>query len=239
MSRGSADAARHDETPVILIRPFGMPEFTFLLEAAQWTVLLSLFAYSGGGAIGLVLAFLRVSASPAGRAFARTWILLFQCIPLLMLLFLMFFGLALVGEGQNAYVAVIIALSCYAGAYFGEIWRGAIQAVPQGQWQASAALGFSVLEQFRYVIAPQSVRIALPPTVGFMVQVVKNTSLASIIGFRELSQAAQFVNNLTFRPIRVYLITAGIYFVLCFPLTLLSRRLEKKLHVDRPGPLAQ
>lgn len=219
-----------------MIRAFGWNEFLFMLEAARWTVLLSLIAYAGGGALGLVLAFLRVSTSPLLRGFARAWILLFQCVPLLMLLFLVFFGLALAGEDQNPYVAVTVALSFYAGAYFGEIWRGAIEAVPRGQWEASAALGFSTVEQFRHVIVPQSLRIATPPTVGFMVQVVKNTSLASIIGFQELTQAAQFVNNLTFRPIRVYLAAAAVYFVLCYPLTLLSRRLERKLHVDRPGP---
>ncbi|MDB5370603.1 MAG: Amino acid transporter rane protein 2, family [Roseomonas sp.] len=220
------------------MRSFGTPEFLFMLQAARWTVILSLIAYVGGGALGLVLAFMRVSQNRLAREAARVWILLFQCTPLLMLLFLVFFGLALVGYGQNAYFAVTVAMSCYAGAYFGDIWRGAIQAVPRGQWQASAALGFTTFEQFRYVIVPQSVRIATPPTVGFMVQVIKNTSLASIIGFQELTQASQFVNNLTFQPISVYLVAAAIYFILCFPLTLLSRRLEKKLHVDRPSPVS-
>ena len=220
------------------MRSFGTPEFLFMLEAARWTVVLSLIAYVGGGALGLVLAFMRVSGNRLANGFARVWILIFQCTPLLMLLFLVFFGLALTGYGQNAYFAVTVALSCYAGAYFGEIWRGALEAVPQGQWQASAALGFTRIEQFRYVIVPQSVRIAIPPTVGFMVQVIKNTSLASIIGFQELTQASQFVNNLTFQPISVYLVAAAIYFILCFPLTLLSRRLEKRLHVDRPSPVA-
>ncbi|MCR0985572.1 amino acid ABC transporter permease [Roseomonas populi] len=220
------------------MRSFGTPEFLFMLQAARWTVILSLIAYVGGGALGLLLAFMRVSGNRLASGFARAWILLFQCTPLLMLLFLVFFGLALTGLGQNAYFAVTVALSCYAGAYFGEIWRGAIEAVPGGQWQASAALGFSRMEQFRHVIVPQSIRIAIPPTVGFMVQIIKNTSLASIIGFQELTQASQFVNNLTFQPISVYLVAAAIYFVLCFPLTLLSRRLEKRLHVDRPGPVS-
>ena len=220
------------------MRSFGTPEFLFMLRAARWTVALSLIAYAGGGAVGLVLAFMRVSGSRVARGVARAWILLFQCIPLLMLLFLVFFGLALTGYEQNPYVAVPVALSAYAGAYFGEIWRGAIEAVPRGQWQASAALAFTRWEQFRYVVVPQSVRIAIPPTVGFMVQVVKNTSLASIIGFQELTQASQFVNNLTFQPIGVYLVAAAMYFVLCFPMTLLSRRLEKELHADRPRPVA-
>ncbi len=106
-----------------------------------------------------------------------------------------------------------------------------------GQTEAAKALGLGAWRRFRLVVAPQAVRLAIPPTVGFMVQVVKNTSLASIIGFQELTQASQFVNNLTFQPISVYLVAAAIYFVLCFPMTLLSRRLEMKLHVDRPGPV--
>ncbi len=221
-----------------MIRAFGQPEILFMLAAARWTILLSLVAYLGGGALGLVLAFLRVSPWRPARLMSAGWIALFQCIPLLMLLFLVFFGLALAGRDQNPYVAVTLALSCYAGAYFGEIWRGAVQAVAPGQWEAARALGLGFLPTFRHVVLPQALRLAIPPTVGFMVQVVKNTSLASIIGFAELTQAAQFVNNLTFRPIPVYLVAAAIYFALCFPLTWLSGRLERRLLGRLGGPVA-
>ena len=213
-----------------MIRTFGQAEFLYMLEAARWTVLLSGLAFLGGGVLGLGLAAMRVSASRPARWCAAAWIALFQCIPLLMLLFLVFFGLALYGQDQNPYVAVTAALSLYAGAYFGEIWRGALQAVPHGQVEGAAALGLSPLQRFRLVVAPQAVRLAIPPTVGFMVQVVKNTSLASIIGFAELTQAAQFVNNLTFRPIPVYCVAAAIYFCLCFPMTWWAGRLEARLH---------
>jgi polar amino acid transport system permease protein len=220
-----------------VIRQFSEVEFLFLLQAARWTVLLSLIAFAGGGTIGLLIAFLRVSPVRALRWIAIAWIQLFQCAPLLMQLFLVFFGLALVGVNQSPYFAVTVALSCYASAYLGEIWRGAIQAVPRGQWESSAALGFTYAEQFRYVVFPQSIRIATPPTVGFLVQIIKNTSLASIIGFAELTHAATFVNNLTFRPILVYSIVGAMYFCLCFPLFLLSRHLERRLDVDRPSTL--
>jgi len=218
-----------------VIRGFGQPEFLYLLAAARWTVLLSLVGFLGGGVLGLVLAAMRVSASRPARWAAAGWIGLFQSIPLLMLLFLVFFGLALYGLDQDPYVAVTAALSLYAGAYFGEIWRGALQAVPRGQIEGATALGLRPLQRFRLVIAPQAVRLAVPPTVGFMVQVVKNTSLASIIGFTELTQAAQFVNNLTFRPIQVYCVAGAIYFCLCFPLTWLAGRLEERLHTRQGG----
>ncbi len=213
-----------------MIRGFGQAEFLYMLGAARWTVALSLLGFLGGGVLGLGLAAMRIAASPVLRWTAAAGIVLFQCVPLLMLLFLVFFGLALYGQDQNPYVAVTAALSLYAGAYFGEIWRGALQAVPRGQIEAAKALGLRGGARFRLVLAPQAVRIAIPPTVGFMVQLVKNTSLASIIGFTELTQAAQFVTNLTFRPIPVYCAAAAVYFCLCFPLTWWAGRLEARLH---------
>ena len=203
------------------------------IAALRWTLGLSLVAFIGGGLVGLVIALLRVAPVAPLRWFAAGYIQLFQATPLLMLLFLVFFGLALFGLSQDAFTSVTVALTAYASSYFGEIWRGSIQAVPQSQWQGSAALGFSYLEQMRHVVLPQSVRIATPPTVGFMVQLVKNTSLASIIGFHELTHAAQYVNNLTLKPILVYGVVGAMYFAVCFPLYLLSRRLERRFNVDR------
>jgi polar amino acid transport system permease protein len=216
-----------------MIREFGWVEFMFLLSAMRWTLVLSVIAFVGGGIAGFFVALLRVSPIAPLRWIAVAYIQLFQSAPLLMLLFLVFFGLALVGASQNAFVSVAIALTCYASAYFAEIWRGAIQSVPQTQWQGSAALGFGYLEQMRHVILPQAVRIATPPTVGFMVQLVKNTSLASIIGFSELTHAAQYINNLTLKPVLIYSLVGAMYFAVCFPLYLLSRRLEAKFHVHR------
>jgi len=216
-----------------VIREFGSVEFVYLLAAMRWTLGLSLVAFVGGGLVGLVIALMRVAPVAPLRWLAAGYIQLFQATPLLMLLFLVFFGLALFGLSQNEFVSVTVALTAYASSYFGEIWRGSIQAVPQSQWQGSAALGFSYLEQMRHVVLPQSVRIATPPTVGFMVQLVKNTSLASIIGFHELTHAAQYVNNLTLKPILVYGVVGAMYFAVCFPLYLLSRRLERTFHADR------
>ena len=215
-----------------MIREFGTVEFVYLLAAMRWTLGLSLVAFVGGGVVGLLIALLRVAPVAPLRWLAAGYIQLFQSTPLLMLLFLVFFGLALFGLSQNEFVSVTVALTAYASSYFGEIWRGSIQAVPQSQWQGSAALGFSYLEQMRHVVLPQSVRIATPPTVGFMVQLVKNTSLASIIGFHELTHAAQYVNNLTLKPILVYGVVGAMYFAVCFPLYLLSRRLERRFNAD-------
>lgn len=210
-----------------MIRDLGSVELLYLLGAMRWTLGLSLLAFVCGGLVGLLVALLRVAPWAPLRWLAAGYIQLFQATPLLMLLFLVFFGLTLFGLSQNAFVSVTLALTCYASAYFGEIWRASIQAVAHSQWQGSAALGFSWFEQLRHVVLPQSLRIATPPTVGFMVQLVKNTSLASIIGFHELSHAAQYVNNVTLKPILVYSLVGALYFAVCFPLYLLSRKLEK------------
>jgi polar amino acid transport system permease protein len=215
-----------------------MTQFTsvhvfYLLQAARWTILLSLIAIAGGAVLGLALALARVSKLRVLRALAIVYIQIVQGTPLLILLFLSYFGLSLVGFRLDPLVAAGISLTFYVGAFLGEIWRGCIEAVPRTQWEASDCLGLNRLQQYAYVILPQAIRIATPPTVGFMVQVVKNTSLASIIGFVELTRAGQIVNNSTFQPFLVFLFVAAIYFAICYPLSVASRVLERKLHVAR------
>jgi polar amino acid transport system permease protein len=154
---------------------------------------------------------------------------LFQGTPLLMQLFLAYFGLALFGINVPAWLAAGLALTLYASAYLTEIWRGCVDAVPRGQWEASSSLALGFGEQLRHVILPQALRIAIPPTVGFAVQVVKGTALASVIGFIELTKAGTMITNATFRPFTVYACVALMYFVLCFPLSAWSRQLERRL----------
>jgi polar amino acid transport system permease protein len=205
----------------------------YLLEAARWTLLLSLIALVGGGVLGLVLALGRVSRVGILRLLATAYIQLIQGTPLLVLLFLSYFGLSMAGFRLDPVVAAGLSLTIYVGAFLGEIWRGCIEAVPRTQWEASDCLGLNRFQQYTHVILPQAMRIATAPTVGFMVQVVKNTSLASIIGFVELTRAGQIVNNSTFQPFLVFLFVGAIYFAICYPLSLASRALERRLHVAR------
>jgi polar amino acid transport system permease protein len=148
-------------------------------------------------------------------------------------LFVVYFGIGVLGQDVSPWIAAAAAFSVYSGAFLGEIWRGCIQAVPKTQWEASASIGLSFLEQLRHVVIPQAVRISIPPTIGFWVHLVKNTSLASIIGFIELTRAGQIINAATFRPMTVYLIIAATYFCICFTLAKLSERLEGKMRVSR------
>lgn len=203
---------------------------TLLLEHAQWTLLLSLIAFAGGAALGGIVTVMRVTPSRRWNIAGSLYTNLIQSIPLLMLLFLIFFGLPLAGINVNAWTAAIVSLVLFASAFLADIWRGAIEAVSRGQWEASRSLGLSFLQTFRLVIAPQALRMALPPTVGFSVQVVKGTALTSIIGFVELTKAGTMLNNVTFRPFFVFAVVAAIYFALCFPLSLWARHLERRLH---------
>ena len=129
----------------------------------------------------------------------------------------------------NPWIAATIALTLHASAFLGEIWRGCIDAVPPGQREASTALGLRYFNRMRYIILPQATRIAVSPTVGFLVQLIKGTSLASIIGFVELTRAAQVINNATFQPFTIFSLVGLTYFAICWPLSAYSRRMERRL----------
>ena len=214
-----------------MIRQFGTIDLLFLVAAIRWTVALTLAAFAGGALLGLVVAVLRVSAFWPLRFVAAGFIQIVQGTPLLVILFVFFFGLSIVGLPVRPWIAAAAAFSIYAAAFLGEIWRGALQSIAKTQWEAGASLGLGFIDQLRYVIIPQAVRVAIPPTIGFLVQLIKNTSLAATIGFVELTRGGQLTTASTFQPFTVYLTVAAFYFLMCFPLTQLSRVLERKLHV--------
>ena len=216
-----------------------MHHFTFLdivwalIGAAKWTVLLSLIAFAGGTIVGLLVLVLRVSGKRPLVAATKLYIEFFQGTPLLMQLFLSFFGLALFGIDVSPLTAAAVGLTLFASAYLAEIWRGAVEAIPHGQWEAARSLALGFGQQLRLVILPQALRLAIPPTVGFSVQIVKGTALASIIGFLEVTKAGSVITNVTFQPFTVYGLVAVIYFALCFPLSAASKWLEKHLAIGR------
>jgi polar amino acid transport system permease protein len=216
-----------------MFRAFGPSEFLLLASGLRWTVALTALAFAGSAALGLFVLVLRTAPARSLRWLAIGWIQIIQGTPLLGHIFLVFFGLALFGIDVPRWLAAMVALSIYGSAFLSEIWRGAVEAVPRGQWEASAALGLPRWRQLRLVVLPQAFTIAIPPTVGFLVQLIKNTSLASIVGLIELSREAQLVNGATFAPFIVYFCTSALYFCVCFPLTTLSRRLEAARAVAR------
>jgi len=204
-----------------------------LLLAARWTIVLSLIAFLGGGLCGLVLLVLRTTPHRGLQIAVAVYVQLFQGTPLLMQLFLAYFGLALIGFDTSAWTSAALALTLYSSAFLAEIWHGCVKSITRGQWEASQSLALNFREQLHYVILPQAFRVAIAPTVGFLVQVIKGTALASVIGFIEMTKAATMITNATFKPFVVYSCVALLYFMLCFPISLYSRVLERKLHAPR------
>jgi polar amino acid transport system permease protein len=210
-------------------------DFTFwdilrnLLLAARWTVLLSVVAFTGGGIVGLGILLARVSSRPWLRKSAEIYIGLFQGTPLLMQLFLVFFGLPLIGMRIEPWSAAVVGLTLCASAFLAEIWRGGVEAIPLGQWDAAKSVGLHYVKEMRLVILPQAFVITRAPMVGFLVQLVKMTAVTSIIGFEELMRASNAINNATFEPFTVYGLVALIYFAMCFPLTRYARHLQLRM----------
>lgn len=216
-----------------------MVDFTFwdiakqLLLALRWTVGLSVIAFVCGSALGMALLVLRLARLPGAQRFVAVYVQVFQGTPLLMQLFLTYFGMAMVGIDTSPLLAACVCLTLYASAYLCEIWRGCVESVPKGQWEASASLAMGFTEQLRHVILPQALRMGIAPTAGFSVQIVKGTALTSVIGFIEITKAGQLIANATFEPFLIYGCVAALYFALCFPLSLWSQRLERRLRPRR------
>ena len=212
----------------------GGNEISFLAQGLKWTLLLSAIAFVGGGVFGLAVALARTSASPALRRTTAAYISVFQGTPLLMQLFVVYYGIGLIGVSVEAWLAVTIAFTLHASAFLGEIWRGGIQAVPNGQTEAAKALGLHYLARMKDVVLPQALKISLPATIGFLVQLIKGTSLAAIVGFIELARAGQIVANQTFKPLLVFGLIGATYFAICWPLSFLGSRIEKRMaHAHR------
>ncbi|WP_113425617.1 amino acid ABC transporter permease [Rhizobium cremeum] len=207
----------------------GPNELFFLLQGLKWTLALTVIGFIGGGVFGLCVALARVSESALVQRATAGYIAVFQGTPLLMQLFVVYYGVALLGLNVDAWIAVAIAFTLHASAFLGEIWRGGIQAVPKGQTEAANALSLHYISRMKDVVLPQAFKIALPATIGFLVQLIKGTSLAAIVGFVELSRAGQIVSNQTFRPLTVFALVGLIYFLICWPLSLWGTGVERRL----------
>jgi len=211
---------------------FSWTYFFFMVQSIGWTLVLSALAFVLGGIGGFLVMLARISPRPWLRRPAILFIECVQGIPLLILLFIVYFGLSVYGLVLPALVAAGLAMMIYASAYLGDIWRGCVEAMPRPQWEASECLSLTRWQTLRLVIIPQATRLSLPPTIGFLVQLIKMTSLASVIGFVELTRAGQIINNSIFQPFLVFLLVGSFYFLLCYPLSRWSASMERKLNVS-------
>ncbi|WP_422695975.1 amino acid ABC transporter permease [Cupriavidus necator] len=206
-----------------------LDQIAFIFEGAGWTLVLALMGFVGGLLVGLPIALALSRGGLLLRGVAGTYVKLVQGIPLPVIMFLCYFGISIAGFDLPSLVAAGLAMTAYSSAYLGEIWKGCIQSVPRTQWEAAECLALRPLQRVVYVILPQAVRIAIAPTVGFLVQIVKNSSYAVVIGFFDLTYSARVVNNSTFKPFVVFTIAALLYFAICYPLSSLAYRFEKRL----------
>ena len=219
----------------LLIDIFGKPHGIIifqLLAATRFTIYLSLVAFGGGGVVASMVTFLAIFPQPLLRKIAQTYIWLFQSIPLLMLLFLTGLGVPrLIGVDVNPWAAATISLVLFTSAYLAEVWRGAITAIPQSQWEASRALNLNFIQTMRFIILPQAVKYSVAPTISFLIQIIKGTSLCYIIGFQDLMLIGKRWANSPVPGSEPYIIfpaMAVLYFFMCYPLALLAKYIENK-----------
>lgn len=215
------------------MRELGPNEIFFIIFSVRWTFLLAAIALVGSAIGGMLIALALTSGKRAFELPAIAIVRVFQGTPLLMQLFLAFFVPSLFGFNIDALTAAAIGLSLNGSAFLGDIWRGCIQTVPRGQSEAATALGLSYVPRTFEIVLPQATRIAIPPTIGYLVQLIKGTSLAAIIGFVEVTRAGQIINNMTFTPFAIFGIVGAVYFCICWPLSLYSSYMERKLLLNR------
>lgn len=210
---------------------FGLQNLQPLLQGAKLTLYLVAMSGLFGSLIGLVFGLARVAPFAPVRWLAAVYVNFIRGQPVLIILLFLYFAIPLVvpsatfARGPTA----ILGLSVYAGAYIAEIVRGAVEAIPKGQGEAAQALGMGYLLKYRYVVLPQAMKIAVPPAIGFLISLVKASSLVSVIGYVELTKAGRIVSTLNQEPLATFLIVAVIYFVLSYPIALFGRWYEKRL----------
>lgn len=200
-----------------------------LWAALAFTIPLTLLSFAFGLTLGLIVALIRLFGPWPLAAVVRFYVWIIRGTPLLVQLFLIFYGLPSVGILLDAYPAALIGFTLNIGAYSSEIVRAAISSVAKGQWEASFSIGMSWSQTMRRTVLPQAARVAVPPLSNTFISLVKDTSLAAAITVPELFQAAQRVVAVTYEPLILYVEAALIYLVISSVLSALQARIELRL----------
>lgn len=193
------------------------------------TIPLSLASFAIGLAIALVVALMRLSRNPVVSFIARAYISVIRGTPLLVQLFVIFYGLPSIGVTLDPWPSAVIAFSMNVGGYAAEVIRAAILSVAKGQWEAGYTIGMSRTTTLRRVILPQAARVSVPPLSNTFISLVKDTSLASLILFTELFRRAQEIASFSQEFLLVYIEAALVYWVFCLVLSAGQTRLERRL----------
>jgi His/Glu/Gln/Arg/opine family amino acid ABC transporter permease subunit len=200
----------------------------YLLEGLRGTVVLGLLVMALGTALGFGVGLARLGRGVV-YACATAFVELFRDTPLIMQIFFIFFGLPALGIRLNPFVAAAAAMTFFAAANAAEIVRGAIQSIPRGQWEAACSLGLTPVQSLRWVVLPQALRRMLPPMMGLFTTLLKDTSLAAIVNVFELTTAGRRVVERTLASFEIWLVVAALYFLVCYPLSVATQRLERRL----------
>lgn len=205
------------------------------LVSALWkTLSFTAVGFTGAALVGLGVALLRLSRLWPLRALAAIYTEVFKNVPLLAIIFLTYFGLASADIKLDVFTAGCLSLIVFYSAYLSEIFRAAISGIHSGQTEAGEALGLGKMSVFTHLIFPQALRLALPGTNTFLVDLLKSTSLLVTISAAELMSEARLITSSTFRALEVYLVIAAVYFALCYPLSQLLLALERRIQAGAP-----
>jgi His/Glu/Gln/Arg/opine family amino acid ABC transporter permease subunit len=200
-----------------------------IADAVGVTLALTGLSYVFSVLLGIGLALGRLSKIVPLRAFATAYVEIARSVPALVILFLVYFGLAPLGLALDAFPAGVIGLSLSHGAFMGEVFRGGLEALHKGQREAALAVGLTPFAGLRYILLPQTIRIVLPPAVNMLIVLLRDSSLCYFITTPELMLRVRDLTSTYFLPLHLYLLAGAIYFVIAFPLSLLARRLEKSM----------
>src|SRR3546814_467853 len=198
-----------------------------LLKGTGYTLIFAFAAMFGGLLVGFVLAVARIVPSRWTQVPATVYVSMMRGTPLLVQVFIIYYGLPSIGISFEPLTAGVLALSLNAGAYISESLRGAIMGITRGQWSAGYSLGLTYPQNLYYVVLPQALRLAVPSMSNTLISLIKDTSLVSVITVTELLLATKDVIATTFQPLPLYLAAAGIYWMLSLCLEHAQRRLEK------------
>jgi polar amino acid transport system permease protein len=216
--------------------PWVGPVASYLAEGLRQTALLALVSVAASLLVGTLLGAVLTLPSRLVRAVARAYVEIWRGLPIIIILYFIFFVLPIIGVLVNTFTAAAIGLSLWGSANMAEVVRGAVQSVPRGQAEAAAALGFSWTGRMRHVLMPQAARRALPPLIGLVVNLIQQTSLASVIGLLDVLEASQrSIERLTLsggstHAVPILAAVLAVFFIVCLPLTMLSRWCERRLH---------
>jgi polar amino acid transport system permease protein len=208
-------------------------QFMLLLRGAQLTLSISILGMLVGSLIGVVFGLFRASKNSVMRNVSRIYVEIFRSSPLIIQLFIIYYGMPiLLNKDISAYSTAFIAMTLYTSAYMAEVFKASIEAINITQWESAYSLGLSYPTVAIRIILPQALKIAIPPSIGVLILVIKDSSLASVVGFTELTRMSNIVRAQTFTTFDVYAVAALLYFVICYSISLLGSLLEKRFNIN-------